>query len=149
MERITDVLSREHEDIFHQLEVCAKAIEDYDPEVIRGTRDFFRDQVGLHRLKEEDVLFPEVELHFPAGNSPMDALLEDHRKEEYHLAELDKALDQGDRQAIVDHASAIVELLPGHIKAEETDLFPLAERLLDAEARDRVLAGFAAIGSWV
>jgi hemerythrin-like domain-containing protein len=74
-------------------------------------------------------------------------MLEEHLDEKKHLSALAQAVDQDDWTAIRREGEYLLQLLRNHIWKEDNILFPMAEDLLDEEARLRTRQGFEKIGS--
>jgi hemerythrin-like domain-containing protein len=146
MEPVTEVLGREHRVVLGVLDRFERALEEHRFEDLRDPLSFFEERLVLHRRKEEEVLFPALAPHFPPGMGPVACMIEEHRDERVHLDRLAEALDLNDAAAVVSHGHAVLQHLRNHIWKEDNILFPMAERLLDRAARERVLAGFAGIG---
>ena len=147
MDKVTEILSREHQVILKQLARLEAALDPYAPEAVNEVLRFFDDGVALHRRKEEEILFPAIAEHFPPNVGPIACMLEDHRDEKKHLEELRVAVRSDNRSMAIGHARFILEFLRSHIAKEDNVLFPMAERILSAEARERVQSGFQSIGA--
>jgi len=113
--------------------------------------DFIRNYADrFHHAKEEDVLFVElVKNGMPEKRSPIEAMHIEHEQGRAHVRAIEAATKQAlageaDREAIiVEHAKAYAALLRGHIEKEDTILYPLSERVLHADVRERMLVAYA------
>ncbi|TLM63037.1 MAG: cation-binding protein [Deltaproteobacteria bacterium] len=114
--------------------------------------DFIRNYADrFHHAKEEDVLFVElVGNGMPAKRSPIEAMLIEHDRGRVHVLAIEAAAKQalagepGQEAILAEHANGYAALLRGHIEKEDTILYPLAERVLPAEIRGRMLQAYAA-----
>jgi len=144
---VTEILSREHQVVLSRLTELERALDTYSEETLRDTLRFFDESVTLHRRKEEEVLFPALSAHFPPDTGPVACMLAEHQDEKRHLDELRQALEKGDRVKVIVHGQLIVNHLRQHISKEDQVLFPMAERLLGHDQRDRISSGFKSIGN--
>lgn len=155
---ITDRLSEEHRLILRMLTVLEKRalrVADGaapDADFFLAAVDFIRNYADrFHHAKEEDVLFAALVANgMPREHSPVAAMLLEHEQGRAHVRALEAAAlavragESGRAREIVEHACAYLELLREHIDKEDHVLYPLAERLIPAEARATILAGYAA-----
>ena len=113
--------------------------------------DFIRNYADrFHHAKEEDVLFVElIKNGMPEKRSPIEAMHIEHDQGRVHVRALELASKQalagekGWKEIIAEHAKAYAALLRGHIEKEDTILYPLAERVLPAEVRERMRVAYA------
>ncbi|MFM2090632.1 MAG: hypothetical protein RLZZ127_1121 [Planctomycetota bacterium] len=94
-----------------------------------------------HHGKEEDILFPELEALEP-GFGPTAVMRHEHVIGRAHVAAAQAAIEAADAGAFAEAASAYIDLLRAHIDKEDGILFPIAQRLLTAEADARILAAY-------
>jgi hemerythrin-like domain-containing protein len=94
-----------------------------------------------HHGKEEELLMPVlVQQGLAWDESPLREIREDHEQEDYLLRVIEHAaLQEGvqsaeDRRHAVRSIRALVDFERKHIQKEETSLYPVAERLLSADA---------------
>lgn len=114
--------------------------------------DFIRNYADrFHHAKEEDVLFIElINNGMPEKQSPIEAMHMEHDQGRAFVRALEeaalKALDgePGQIPIIAENAKGYAELLRGHIDKEDSILYPLAERVLPEEVRERMLDAYAA-----
>ena len=147
MEQLTEILTREHQTVLGALDRLEEAIEADSRSAIEDALHFLDERLIPHRRKEEEVLFPELAKRFPPDAGPVVCMLEEHGEERRRLSALWIALGSHDRKAVVQEEQAVLDHLRGHIAKEETVLFPMAEALLEGDARSRVHAGFRSIGA--
>ncbi|WP_020677665.1 hemerythrin domain-containing protein [Geopsychrobacter electrodiphilus] len=117
--------------------------------------DFIRNYADhFHHAKEEDVLFVElVGNGMPAKSSPIEAMLMEHDQGRARVKGMEEAArkmlegQSGQAPALIEHARGYAELLRGHIDKEDNILYPLAERILPAEVRARMLDAYTEAAS--
>ena len=114
--------------------------------------DFIRQYADrFHHAKEEDVLFEALVTNgMPREQSPVAAMLMEHEQGRAFVRGMETAVRQavtgapGQDQTIADNALGYSALLRDHIDKEDTILYPLVERVLPEEIRDRIQAGYEA-----
>lgn len=156
MSGLCDSLVREHEIIervLDSLEHEARAVAGGAPvnhafftQSIAFVRQFAD---GVHHQKEERVLFPALcDAGMPQDGGPVGVMLHEHDEGRGHIRAMESALGaaaEGDavaRRLLVQEAIGYVELLRAHIQKENMILFPMAERILNAQQQKRVRSGF-------
>ena len=143
----TATLTREHrviEDVLSCLEVQLQGGQvKFDPDHARLMLSFFREYADrLHHGKEEDILFPALELRgFSPYEGPTRVMREEHRRFREAMANMAAAVElwpedredswQQYRQA----AAEYVCTLRHHIEREDACLFPIAASAIDASAQ--------------
>ncbi len=113
--------------------------------------DFIRNYADrFHHAKEEDVLFVElIRNGMPEKQSPIEAMHMEHDQGRAHVRAIEEAAQKslagevGQTAVIAENAKGYAALLRGHIDKENDILYPLAERILPQEVRDRMLAAYA------
>ncbi len=113
--------------------------------------DFIRNYADrFHHAKEEDVLFVElIENGMPEKQSPIEAMHMEHDQGRAFVRTVEEAAQKalagepGQIPVIAENAKGYAELLRGHIDKEDNILYPLAERVLPEEVRDRMLKAYA------
>lgn len=114
--------------------------------------DFIRQYADrFHHAKEEDVLFVAlVKNGMPREHSPVAAMLIEHEHGRTFVRNLEEAVREAQAgrteryQAIADNAIGYAELLKEHITKEDMVLYPLAERVLPDEFREKILRAYRA-----
>jgi hemerythrin-like domain-containing protein len=151
-----DILMDEHRIIEQVLNVLDKIIErattagKLEEESAREAIDFFRTFADhCHHGKEEAQLFPVMETRgFSGGCSPVAVMLREHELGRLYVAGMAGAIEgasQGDADALqwfIQHGQSYIRLLREHIQKEDHCLFPAANRALDAQDQQRILAAF-------
>ncbi len=155
---VTAVLVEEHRLILRMITL----LEKNTALMLQGRFDdwgFFPDAVDFirsyadrfHHAKEEDVLFVElVNNGMPAERSPVEAMLMAHDQGRGFVAGMEaaaQAVVAGDAEqvaGIYENARAYAALLRDHIDKEDDILYPLAEKVLPAEVRPRMVEAYQA-----
>lgn len=112
--------------------------------------DFFRSFAdGCHHHKEEDELFPALETAgVPRDGGPIGCMLHEHQEGRRMLRRIDEHLVaasqgyHGDIEAVRAAAGDYIRMLRFHIQKEDNVLFPMADQVLDSEAKKRMTAAF-------
>ena len=112
--------------------------------------DFIRNYADrFHHAKEEDILFEAlIENGMPRANSPIAAMLMEHDQGRAFVRGMEEAAtralngEAGQEEAIVANALGYLELLREHISKEDDILYPLAERVIPVEMRERIVKGY-------
>jgi hemerythrin-like domain-containing protein len=112
--------------------------------------DFIRNYADrFHHAKEEDILFEAlIENGMPREHSPVAAMLMEHDLGRNYVRGLEEAAsaalagEKGHDAEIAAHANGYLQLLREHIAKEDDILYPLAERLIPEEMREKILAGY-------
>jgi hemerythrin superfamily protein len=84
------------------------------------TLAFFTRHLVPHFRAEEDVLFPFLRTHLPAGVALLDALVADHRRFQALRDAVAAARDDAARAPAL---TAFADLLEAHVRCEERELF--------------------------
>jgi len=114
--------------------------------------DFIRNYADrFHHAKEEDILFEAlINNGMPRANSPVAAMLMEHDHGRAFVRAMEEAAgaalagEPGANMLIAENALGYVGLLREHIAKEDDILYPLAERVIPAEMRDGIIAGYTA-----
>lgn len=112
--------------------------------VVRKFLRFWKKTGQQHFREEEEVLLPAWSRHVRLDEDPLiTRLLAEHAAIRAQIADLEAAVVAG--QPIEEPAAELARLLHDHVRFEENEVFPRAERLLDEKE-------FAALGrglSWL
>ncbi len=109
--------------------------------------DSFLDR--YHHPKEDEYLFPALQQRHPAAGALLDRLQTQHRDGERLLAGMKRALADlaaggaDALSALTDAATAYIAFEREHVRIEETELIPLAEKHLLARDWAFIAAAFA------
>jgi len=113
-------------------------------ETLREATRFLRDFADrFHHAKEEDLLFPAMEAAgIPARQGPTEMMRHEHEQGRMlvqRLTAITEADDPDfDRAAFAEPAMDFVQLLRAHIGKEDHILYPMASRVVPAEALARL-----------
>jgi hemerythrin-like domain-containing protein len=92
-----------------------------------------------HHRKESEVLFPKLRARMPLSRDLLDRLDEDHGRGELRIRELEHALlafemlGDARRAAFEQAAQRYVDFYLNHMRLEEQQVLPLAEKVLTAD----------------
>lgn len=141
-----EILEKEHESILKMIEVTQTILNNGDESKINLNHvekiiDFIKNFADkYHHLKEEDVLFAEMEKHgMPREGGPIGVMLNEHDEGRAYIKLAEEgisALKLGDSSAInqiKDNLLNYCTLLTNHIYKENNILYPMAERFLPSE----------------
>ncbi len=152
----TKILIDEHRVIERVLAVLEKAAgglesdQGVQAEFFLSAADFIKGFAdGCHHRKEEGVLFPAMEAAgIPRQGGPIGVMLAEH-EEGRRLTRLMRAaaekLAAGETAAkteVVMNARAYTRLLHQHIAKEDQVLFPMADRVIQLSAQDKLAEDF-------
>jgi len=113
-----------------------------DKNLVLGVTDFIRSYADkFHHAKEEEILFK----YFDSSLDIVKAMLQDHDTGRNHVKGIIKALEEGDREAIVRHLNGYKELLIEHIKKEDEILYPWMDRNLSTAQVGELFSKFSEV----
>ena len=139
-----DILVKEHDSILKMIDVTRSILAgnktDMNIEHVEKVIDFIKNFADkYHHLKEEDVLFIEMEKHGMSREfGPIAVMLADHDEGRGYIqlaVEGIEKLKNGEDAAydqIKHNLLNYCELLSGHIAKENNILYPMAEQMLPA-----------------
>jgi len=147
----TGMLREEHRLILEVLEVLQRILEkgqsgEWDADAMEECVAFFRLFAdACHHGKEEDLLFPELEVRgMPKDSGPIAVMLFEHRQGRALVAQMAGALEgarAGETEPLArfeNAARAYIQLLRGHIHKEDNVLFNMADFMFDASGCRRL-----------
>lgn len=124
------------DDLFHRFQELKRS----DPtEAVRLFAEF---KAGLERhiLWEEEILFPRFDARFGhLPDSPTGVMRWEHQHLRRYVARIEQNLARHDTEAELVQV-AFLSLLCSHNRKEEDILYPMLDRLLGEQERDRVFA---------
>lgn len=152
----TDILMDEHRIIEQVLNTLERMIDRaassgrLEEEPAREAIEFFRVFADhCHHGKEEAQLFPVMEARgFAGGCGPVDVMLREHELGRLYINGMEAAIERasdGDADALqwfTEHGRSYIRLLREHIVKEDHCLFPSANRALNEDDQQRLLAAF-------
>jgi hemerythrin-like domain-containing protein len=104
----------------------------------------------LHHTKESQLLFPKIRQRSEAAGAVLDRLDRDHERGERAIRELEhdllayEVLGEPRREAFEEALRRYVDAYLEHMRLEETEILPLAERVLSAADWAELDAAFQA-----
>jgi len=150
----TDELRHEHDAVLLVVAAMEREVEDIkrtdavDAQRVADMVDFTRNFTdGCHHTKEEKVLFPLMESTSASAGGPVSVMLSEHDAGREYVRGIVEGLPDVERSAaaraqVAENLAGYAYLLRLHINKENTVLFPLAEQILDDEAKERLAAEF-------
>jgi hemerythrin-like domain-containing protein len=119
-----------------------------DVDLLRALVEFMRTYADqCHHGKEEELLFPALgKRGVPLQGCPVGALTAEHARGRTLVNDLADAIDahqngdSGGRQTVIDALRGIAALYPNHIWKEDYLLFPMSNKVLNAEEQ-QLLSG--------
>ena len=150
-----DILVKEHDSILKVIEITQTILNTNDKSTVKLDHveqiiDFIKNFADkYHHLKEEDVLFIEMEKHgMPREGGPIAVMLHEHdegRNYIKHAVEAIGKLKLGDDSAFEQLSKNLLNyctLLTNHIGKENNILYPMADRLLPADVKSAMTDNF-------
>ncbi len=146
-------LSEEHGSIMLMLTIMGKVAqrlrneEEVRQEHLLKISEFLRNFADkCHHEKEEDILFPEL-VKNPANTRTINELVGEHKTGRDYIrgmADSTETYEPGNSDAfhIAVNAEGYIQLLTEHIKKENTNLFPIADKELSEECQEEVMKRF-------
>ena len=105
-----------------------------DPAALAACWASFRNTLLRHLAMEEKLLFPAVEAATGMANAgPTQVMRMEHEQMRAVLAQMSAAVESGDADELVDQGDTLNILIQQHNMKEEGVLYPLAERVLQAD----------------
>lgn len=148
---ISEILSAEHRHIVKMLDLMEKEAREFSSggELKKNfwarAADFLRHYADkFHHAKEEDLLFVELNRNMHKMHCcPMEQMVFEHNEGREHVGAMLEALESNNGAAVAEHAKKFAALLRDHIFKEDNILYPMAEDILDAAAKDEMLKKFS------
>ena len=105
---------------------------------------FFREYAdGYHHHKEEEVLFPAIHDHPDFVLQEIIEEFETHHEDfRAYTKTIEEAVNEGDYEKSYQELNAYLQDLLDHIAAENDELFPLAESLMEEDALETIYFKF-------
>ncbi len=111
-----------------------------DRQLILDVVDFIRTYADkFHHAKEEEILFK----YFDENLDILKVIHEDHESARSHVKTVVEAVDNRDKNTVVNHLNAYKELLTEHIKKEDEILYPWMDRNLSTQEVGELFSKFA------
>lgn len=139
-----DILVKEHDSILSMIEIIRKIFTGSEDKTainighVEMVVDFIRNFADkYHHLKEEDVLFAEMEKYgMPREGGPIGVMLMEHDEGRAYVRNTIEAIERfknGDLSALAEMENNLMNyglLLTNHIHKENHILYPMAEKFL-------------------
>lgn len=152
----TEILMEEHKVIERVLTALEKAVsrlsrgEEVYQRFFSGTSTLingFND--SYHHRKEERVLVPALVAYgLPRDTGPVGMMLQEHEEGRrlaqrlYQVIERFQAGDSNTRDQVVLSALGYISLLRRHMQNEESNLFPMVEKIIPADRQQQIIEAF-------
>ena len=157
----TDILMDEHRVIEQVLNALERMIDGaaksgrLEEQPAREVIEFFRMFADhCHHGKEETQLFPLMEARgFAGGCGPVAVMLREHELGRMYVGGMEAVIERasnGDADALqwfTQHGQSYIRLLREHIQKEDHCLFPSANRALNEQDQQQLLAAFEKVES--
>lgn len=150
-----EILVNEHDSILKMIKITQTILENDDKTNVNTDHveqiiDFIRNFADkYHHLKEEDVLFMEMENHgMSREGGPIAVMLHEHDEGRAYIKQAVDSigkLKEGDDSGfgqIKDNLLSYCMLLTNHIGKENNILYPMAERLLPPAVKEAMTGNF-------
>ncbi len=150
-----EILVKEHDSILKMIEITETilSVDDADKvnlNHVESIVDFIKNFADkYHHLKEEDVLFMEMEKRgIPREGGPIGVMLREHDEGRAYIKQASEAIEQlknGNKQAftvVKQNLLSYCTLLTSHINKENNILYPMAERFLPADVQSAMTVDF-------
>lgn len=149
---LTTVLTHEHEIVLEKLKNLEASLEGPDFPGAEEVLSFMETDLGLHRRKEEEILFPALGKHIGVEGGPIAVMLQEHATEKGYVTDLRTAVDgakagEDTTEALRKAAWGILDLLRAHIEKEDKILYPMAEKTLSSEEKADLAARMDEVGT--
>lgn len=157
--RATDTLRTEHRAVCLMLEImeavsvritAGQSVQRQDLEDMIEFLKVFVDR--CHHAKEEQILFPELELvGIPNNGGPISVMLAEHELSREYIRNINRELlnygsaDPLHLTEMTGNMRAYIELLNDHIRKENDVLFEMADKLLSEEVQESLYCQFEEI----
>ena len=157
--KATDTLRDEHSAVRLMLEImeavsvrikAGQSVQRQDLDDMIGFLSVFVDQ--CHHVKEEQMLFPELELvGITKNGGPIGVMLAEHQLGREYIRNINRELlnygsaDPSQLTELTGSMQAYIELLNEHIHKENDILLEMADRLLSDEVQERLYYQFEEI----
>lgn len=146
MENALRLLSEEHQDILKVadalVEECnsLKSGKGIDIGFFKKSIKFIKNYADkFHHAKEEDILFIELNKDDVLLNcNPTQQMLYEHNLGRNFVKGLEKGVKEKNKDKIIENATGYAQLIQEHIFKEDNILYPMAERALSKEAKNKI-----------
>ncbi len=153
------MLSEEHENILKVVKVLEAECDliEKGKKVYKGFFEKVIDFIGnyadrFHHAKEEDILFKEFVRKVESDEgcvhcNPVEQMLVEHEEGREFVKGMKQALDNDDKEKLVENARGYAGLIQEHIFKEDNILYPMADEVLSDSVKKEMLEKFEKIGN--
>ncbi|OGI16549.1 MAG: hypothetical protein A3J63_03040 [Candidatus Moranbacteria bacterium RIFCSPHIGHO2_02_FULL_40_12b] len=150
METALKILSDEHQNILKGIDALLKECDSLksgnkiNKNFFKKAIDFIKGYADkFHHAKEEDILFiemcrDEVQMHC----NPTQQMLHEHNLGRNFIKELEKGIEESNKEKIIENARGYAQLLRDHIFKEDNVLYPMADESLSPSVKKNMLKKF-------
>ena len=150
METALRILSDEHQNILKVIDALLKECDSLqsgkkiDKGFFNKTIEFVRGYADkFHHAKEEDILFVELSKdEIQMRCNPIQQMLHEHDLGRDFIKELEKGIEDNNKDKIIENARGYAQLLQEHIFKEDNILYPMADEALNKNAKNGMLKRF-------
>ena len=156
MSKTSKILVGEHENILKVVGALEKECDkiekgkEVNKDFFEKVIDFVRNYADkFHHAKEEDILFKEFSEAAEEGEAhcnPVEQMLHEHDIGRSFVKGMKLALEESDKEKLVENARGYVGLIREHIFKEDNILYPMTDEVLDEKTEKEMLGKFEKIG---
>lgn len=133
---LADFLTRDHRHCDECFVAAERAVAQRDWDAASASLESFVAATERHLRREEDVLFPAFEQQTGMTTGPTTVMRMEHEQMRRLMASLTRAVVARDRSEFLGVAETLLMLMQQHNTKEESILYPMAERVLEASAAE-------------
>ena len=153
METAFKVLSDEHQNILKVIDALVKECnalqsgKEINKDLFREIIDFVKGYADkFHHAKEEDILFVELnKVETQMHCNPVQQMLHEHDLGRNFIKKLEEGIEENNQSKIIENAKGYGQLLKDHISKEDNILYPMADKALDQDTKNRMVEEFKKI----
>lgn len=150
MKNVTQILSNEHQNILKVIDIMLDECDQIEKGKAVST-EFFRNVLhfikhyadGYHHAKEETILFKVMLKNMEHMHcNPIPVMLMEHDAGREYVQGMEKALEDGNTEELLESTRGYGYLLQSHIQKEDNILYPMAEQVLDDHQKEEVESAY-------
>ncbi|NJO18224.1 MAG: hemerythrin domain-containing protein [Thioploca sp.] len=131
METITTLLSQQHHDCDKLFAQAEESVATTQWECASVDFDRFRAAMEQHFIREEQILFPQVENHMGHTEGPTAVMRMEHQQMRQIFTEMAACIAHLDQEQYLGLAETLLILMQQHNAKEEQILYPMSDNLLN------------------
>jgi len=147
MKNLTTILTEEHQVILQVADAMTRECrkieqgEGLDKTFFDKAIDFIRNYADkFHHAKEENILFKEADNTQEAMHcDPREQMLYEHDIGRDLVKNLEKAVEQGNKDEVINNARGYADLIQDHIFKEDNILYPMLDTAIPDERQQAML----------